>query len=181
MKCVVYCERDAWWSWNHRVTALHQCRREQSRTFRIWCGRQGVHDALRKARLECPRVQLLLTNTEPDVPHRVAQFGAVVWKHVHNQGFAAHGEGAAHHAFQAAELLRDHGLAVTLDCSGAGFKSQMKKADASGARYAVLIGADEVAARQVSVKPLRETAEQTRCTVAEAAGIIANRTDSKRG
>ena len=94
---------------------------------------------------------------------------------------AHHGEGAAHHAFQAAELLRDHGLAVTLDCSGAGFKSQMKKADASGARYAVLIGADEVAARQVSVKPLRETAEQTRCTVAEAAGIIANRTDSKRG
>jgi histidyl-tRNA synthetase len=49
----------------------------------------------------------------------------------------------------------------------------MKKADASGARYAVVIGADEVAARQVSVKPLRETTVQVRCTVDEAARIIA--------
>jgi histidyl-tRNA synthetase len=36
----------------------------------------------------------------------------------------------------------------------------MKKADASGARYALLIGADEAAADAVSVKPLRESAEQ---------------------
>ena len=96
--------------------------------------------------------------------------------------YIAHqGEGAALQAFRAAELLRDRGLAVTLDCSGAGFKSQMKKADASGARYAVLIGAEEVAAREVSVKPLRETAEQKRCTVEAAADMMANRTDGKRG
>jgi histidyl-tRNA synthetase len=77
--------------------------------------------------------------------------------------------------------MRDQGLAVTLDCSGAGFKSQMKKADSSGARYAVIIGVDEVAARQVSVKPLREAAEQKRCSIAEAATMMVNTVDSKRG
>ena len=43
------------------------------------------------------------------------------------------------------------------------------------ANSAVVIGADEVAAQQVSVKPLRETAEQVRCTVDEAARIIAGK------
>ncbi len=90
---------------------------------------------------------------------------------------AHHGAAAAQFAFGAAELLRDSGLAVTLDCSGASFKSQMKKADASGARYAVIVGADEVAAREVSIKPLRETAGQTRCSVAAAADLI----KTKRG
>ncbi len=88
-----------------------------------------------------------------------------------------HGDAAAQFAFSAAELLRDRGLAVTLDCSGASFKSQMKKADASGARYAVIVGADEVAAHEVSIKHLRETAEQTRCPVARAADLI----KTKRG
>ncbi|HEV7822960.1 MAG TPA: histidine--tRNA ligase, partial [Burkholderiales bacterium] len=90
------------------------------------------------------------------------------------------GEGAAQYAMRVAESLRDRRLAVTLDCSGAGFKSQMKKADASGARYAVIIGADEVAAQQVSVKPLRETAEQTRCTIADAAAMMVN-AETERG
>ena len=94
---------------------------------------------------------------------------------------AHHGSGAAQYAMQAAETMRDRGLAVVLDCSGAGFKSQMKKADGSGARYAVIIGADEIAAQRVSVKPLRETVEQTRCTVAEAAAMMVNTMDSKRG
>ena len=35
-------------------------------------------------------------------------------------------------------------------------KSQFKKADASGARYALIFGADELAQGQVAVKPLRE-------------------------
>jgi histidyl-tRNA synthetase len=91
------------------------------------------------------------------------------------------GAGAAQFAFRAAESMRDRGLAVTLDCSGAGFKSQMKKADASGARYAVIIGDDEVAAGQVSVKSLRVAAEQTRRTLDEATETIANTMDSKRG
>jgi histidyl-tRNA synthetase len=41
----------------------------------------------------------------------------------------------------------------------------MKKADASRARYAVIIGDDEAALQQVTLKPLRGTAEQTRVEV----------------
>ena len=41
--------------------------------------------------------------------------------------------------------LRDAGLSVVLHCGGGSFKSQMKRADASGARYAVIIGDDEAA------------------------------------
>jgi histidyl-tRNA synthetase len=58
--------------------------------------------------------------------------------------------------------LRNAGLAAVLHCGGGSFKSQMKKADASRARYAVIIGDDEAAAQQVTLKPLRGTAEQTR-------------------
>ena len=51
---------------------------------------------------------------------------------------------------------------------GGGFKSQMKKADASGARHAVIIGDDEAAAGEVTVKPLRGEGEQRRLALAEA-------------
>jgi histidyl-tRNA synthetase len=57
-------------------------------------------------------------------------------------------------------MLRDAGADVVINGGGGSFKSQMKRADASGARYALLIGADEVAANAVSVKPLREPGEQ---------------------
>ena len=39
-------------------------------------------------------------------------------------------------------------------------KSQFKKADASGARYALVFGADELARGAVTVKPLRDSGEQ---------------------
>ena len=54
-----------------------------------------------------------------------------------------------------AEQLRDAGLRVLMHCGGGSFKSQMKKADASHAGYAVIIGDDEVSAQQVTVKPLQ--------------------------
>jgi histidyl-tRNA synthetase len=96
--------------------------------------------------------------------------------------YIAHlGEGAAQVAFRAAESMRDRGLAVSLDCSGAGFKSQMKKADASGAHFAIIIGDDEVAAQKVCVKPLREAAEQSQLTLDEATEIIVNAVQSKKG
>jgi len=79
---------------------------------------------------------------------------------------------AERYAESAAEGLREAGLAVVLHCGGGSFKSQMKKADASGARYAVLIGDDEAQAGEVSVKPLRELAQQARVTVDVAIDII---------
>ena len=82
------------------------------------------------------------------------------------------GDVANKFAMVAAEQLRDQGLHVLLHCGGGSFKSQMKKADASGARYALIIGDDEAGAGEVSLKPLRELGEQMRMTVDAAAGLI---------
>ena len=49
-------------------------------------------------------------------------------------------------ARKVAEALRDAGHAVVVNAGGGSFKSQMKKADASGARFALIIGDDEAAA-----------------------------------
>ena len=45
-----------------------------------------------------------------------------------------------------------------MHAGGGSFKSQFKKADASGARYALVFGADELAAGKVALKPLRDAA-----------------------
>jgi len=82
------------------------------------------------------------------------------------------GDAAGRFAFGVAESLRDQHLSVVLDCSGASFKSQMKKADGSGARYAVIIGEDEAAAGELTLKPLRVNGEQKRCAVAQAVDLI---------
>ena len=69
------------------------------------------------------------------------------------------GEEAQLQAFVLGERLRDAGLDVVLHCAtsaGAGsFKAQMKRADASGAAFAVIIGEDEVASHTAGVKTLR--------------------------
>jgi histidyl-tRNA synthetase len=87
--------------------------------------------------------------------------------------YLAH-QGAAGDRFAeaAAEQLRDGDLEVVMHCGGGSFKSQMKKADASGARYAVIIGDDEAQAGVVGVKSLRQAAEQVRATIAEAVKIV---------
>ncbi len=72
------------------------------------------------------------------------------------------GEQAQGLAWRVAESLRDAGLKVLLHCGGGSFKSQMKKADGSGAALAVIIGDDEVAADAVTLKPLRGGGEQER-------------------
>ena len=55
--------------------------------------------------------------------------------------------------------LREHGLCVQMHASHAGsmgsLKSQFKRADASGANFALIFGADEIAKNSVSVKSLR--------------------------
>ncbi len=77
------------------------------------------------------------------------------------------GAEAARVAFSVAEMLRDAGLAVVCHCGGGSFKSQMKRADGSGALLALIIGEEEMAADAISVKPLRENVGQQR--VARAA------------
>ena len=72
------------------------------------------------------------------------------------------GEAADRFAFTVAERLRDNGFAVIQHAGGGSFKSQMKRADASGAEVAVIVGDDEAAAGEASVKPLRADRGQVR-------------------
>ncbi len=65
-------------------------------------------------------------------------------------------------AFRAAEALRGAGFDVVWHCGGGSFKSQMKRADASGAQVAVIIGDDEAREGSASLKPLREDVAQRR-------------------
>ena len=86
------------------------------------------------------------------------------------------GEAAERIAMQTAENLRDAGLSVVLHGGGGSFKSQMKKADASQANYAVLIGDDEAAANQVTLKALRgefgKQPEQQRLALSEVIELL---------
>ena len=70
------------------------------------------------------------------------------------------GEAASRLAPRVAEGLRDQGIDVLFNCGGGSFKSQMKKADASGATFAVIIGDDEANAGEVTLKYLRDAAAQ---------------------
>ncbi len=56
------------------------------------------------------------------------------------------------------EALRAAGLSVQLHAGGGSMKSQFKRADASGARHALVFGGDELARGEVAVKPLRDAA-----------------------
>ncbi|MRD45779.1 histidine--tRNA ligase [Caenimonas koreensis] len=73
-------------------------------------------------------------------------------------------------AMPAVELLRSQGRAVTMHSGGGSFKSQMKKADASGAKFALIFGDDEIANGNVTIKALRDGAgEQQQCPLADLA------------
>lgn len=70
------------------------------------------------------------------------------------------GAGTARRAFTLAEELRDAGFAVVLHAGGGGFKSQMKRADSSGASVAVILGENELNAGTAAVKILRGESKQ---------------------
>lgn len=63
-------------------------------------------------------------------------------------------------AFSLSEQLRDAGLNVVLHAGSTGLKSQMKRADQSGAPVAVILGEDELKAGTATVKLLRGESEQ---------------------
>jgi histidyl-tRNA synthetase len=83
------------------------------------------------------------------------------------------GEGkTAQQGLVLAEQLRDAGLRVELHCGGGSLKSQLKRADRSGARYALLLGESELAAAQVSVKNLRADEPQQLVGMTEASAFL---------
>jgi histidyl-tRNA synthetase len=91
---------------------------------------------------------------------------------------AYQGEGTLDYAFVLGEELRAAGYAVVLHAGGGSFKSQMKKADASGAQLALIIGEDELQSAAVTVKPLRDARPQQRIARGE---LLRRLTDILKG
>ena len=82
------------------------------------------------------------------------------------------GEAADRFAVRVAEGLRDAGFCVHCHCGGGSFKSQMKRADASGAVLAAIVGDDEAATGEVTLKPLREETAQRRVAATALADAV---------
>ena len=72
------------------------------------------------------------------------------------------GEGTLEFAFALSDALRAAGFSIVQHAGGGGLKAQMKKADASGAALALIVGEDELRAGEVTVKPLRHGRAQVR-------------------
>jgi histidyl-tRNA synthetase len=90
----------------------------------------------------------------------------------------AFGEAAELAALNLAETLRDAlpGLRLLVNAGAGSFKSQLKKADKSGASYALILGEDELAARVVGCKPLRDDSEQQNIAWSDLSEYLASRT-----
>jgi histidyl-tRNA synthetase len=76
--------------------------------------------------------------------------------------------------FKAAEQLRDRipALRLSIGSPAAGFKAQLRRADKSGARFALIIGEAELAAGRISVKPLRDDRPQQLLTLEECVRLL---------
>jgi histidyl-tRNA synthetase len=76
---------------------------------------------------------------------------------------------------QLAERLRDVQpvLRLQVHCGGGSMKSQMKKADRSGAAYALILGEEELAAQTVTVKDLRGDTPQQQISIEKLESILA--------
>jgi histidyl-tRNA synthetase len=71
------------------------------------------------------------------------------------------GEESETQGMRLAERLRDAGLRIECNCGGGGLKAQLKRADRSGARHALLLGEEEVRHGSVTIKDLRDGAQRT--------------------
>jgi len=91
--------------------------------------------------------------------------------------FCRFGSLAEREALKLAESLRAKlpDLRLVLNAGGGGLKSQLKRADASGARFALVLGDDEAAAGTVQVKSLRGEGEPVNCAWSELANTLAQR------
>ena len=82
------------------------------------------------------------------------------------------GDAAERHALKLSETLRSQGLKVILNSGGSSFKSQMKRADKSGAAFAVILGDDEMKESVAQVKSLREENMQSTVKFDELAAFF---------
>ena len=87
----------------------------------------------------------------------------------------AMGDNCVVEAIKVAQELRQQlpTLKVMSHCGGGNFKKQMKRADKSGAQFALIIGENEIANDQVAIKPLRNNNEQQLVTRSELVAKLA--------
>jgi histidyl-tRNA synthetase len=87
------------------------------------------------------------------------------------------GAAALERAIGIAERLRDElpGAAVELNLDGGSFKSQLKRADRSGAAYALIFGDDEVSCDRAGLKPLRGDGDQISVPIERLTDALAER------
>jgi histidyl-tRNA synthetase len=112
------------------------------------------------------RIVMLLEKQGLGVPRRPPQVYMVLA-----------GEGAQIPGYRLAEQLRDAWpqLNLQVNLGGGNFKAQFKRADKSGAPYALVVGEDEVARGVVAVKALRQEAAQEECPmnqISERLGLL---------
>ncbi|MDH3532985.1 MAG: histidine--tRNA ligase [Gammaproteobacteria bacterium] len=90
---------------------------------------------------------------------------------------AAVGDGTLQRAFTLAEELRDRipGICVAMNLGGGSFKSQLKRADKSEARYALVLGEQELSEGRIGLKPLRSNEEQTSVALDDLADVLAGK------
>ncbi|MCG8369688.1 MAG: histidine--tRNA ligase, partial [Proteobacteria bacterium] len=95
---------------------------------------------------------------------------------------AALGEGTREKAFAVAESLRDtvKGLRVETNLGGGSFKAQMKRADRSGAAWALILGEQELGEGRIGLKPLRTDDEQESVALDELAAVLQDRMSGRR-
>jgi histidyl-tRNA synthetase len=84
------------------------------------------------------------------------------------------GEDAELRGMQLAEQCRNQvpGLQLVVNCGAGSFKSQFKRADRSGAAWALILGEDELAANTIAVKDLRGDSEQQNIAQSELANWL---------
>ena len=97
---------------------------------------------------------ILLLETLEQVPEEISRQVDVY--------LCAFGDAAELAGLQLAERLRDQvpGLRLVVNAGAGSFKSQLKKADKSGALFALVLGEDELAQQVIGFKPLRGQGEQ---------------------
>ena len=75
-------------------------------------------------------------------------------------------------ALALARDLRAAGLWVELDASGSAFGKQFKRADRSGARWALVLGDEEAERGEVRLKPLQQQGEEITVALSGIAAIV---------
>jgi histidyl-tRNA synthetase len=89
----------------------------------------------------------------------------------------AAGEGTLEHAFSVAEKLRDGipGVRVEVNLGAGSFKSQMKRANNSGAEFALIVGEQELAAGTIGIKPMQTRDQQVSVALDDIVSTLAEK------